>query len=59
MKISLIEDIHSIQEWVTQWLSEVGYVTDAVSAGRDALYPALKDDYAWRFLDIMLLGMDG
>ena len=46
MKILLIEDNQRTQEWVTQGLSEAGYVIDAVSDGRDGLYLALKDDYA-------------
>ncbi|SIX93945.1 transcriptional regulator YedW [Shigella sonnei] len=45
MKILLIEDNQRTQEWVTQGLSEAGYVIDAVSDGRDGLYLALKDDY--------------
>ena len=59
MKILLIEDNQRTQEWVTQGLSEAGYVIDAVSDGRDGLYLALKDDYALIILDIMLPGMDG
>ena len=38
MKILLIEDNQRTQEWVTQGLSEAGYVIDAVSDGRDGLY---------------------
>ena len=53
MKILLIEDNQRTQEWVTQGLSEAGYVIDAVSDGRDGLYLALKDDYALIILDIM------
>ena len=41
MKILLIEDNQRTQEWVTQGLSEAGYVIDAVSDGRDGLYLAL------------------
>ncbi|MGT8111825.1 response regulator transcription factor HprR [Escherichia coli] len=59
MKILLIEDNQRTQEWVTQGLSEAGYVIDALSDGRDGLYLALKDDYALIILDIMLPGMDG
>ncbi|XPE67580.1 response regulator transcription factor HprR [Shigella flexneri] len=59
MKILLIEDNQRTQEWVTQGLSEAGYVIHAVSDGRDGLYFALKDDYALIILDIMLPGMDG
>lgn len=59
MKILLIEDNQRTREWVTQGLSEAGYVIDAVSDGRDGLYLALKDDYALIILDIMLPGMDG
>src|SRR5699024_81171 len=44
MKILLIEDNQRTQEWVTQGLSEAGYVIDAVSDGRDGLYLALKED---------------
>ncbi|EFN5730267.1 response regulator, partial [Escherichia coli] len=51
MKILLIEDNQRTQEWVTQGLSEAGYVIDAVSDGRDGLYLALKDDYALIILD--------
>lgn len=36
MKILLIEDNQRTQEWVTQGLSEAGYVIDAVSDGGDA-----------------------
>ncbi len=56
MKILLIEDNQRTQEWVTQGLSEAGYVIDAVSDGRDGLYLALKDDYALIMLDIMPSG---
>ncbi len=60
MKILLIEDNQRTQEWVTQGLSEAGYVIDACSHGRHGLYfSALKDDYALIILDIMLPGMDG
>ena len=59
MKILLIEDNQRTQEWVTQGLSEAGYVIDAVSDGRDGLYLALKDDYALIILDIMLPEEDG
>ena len=59
MKILLIEDNQRTQEWVTQGLSEAGYVIDAVSDGRDGLYLALKDDYALIILDIMLPDMNG
>ena len=59
MKILLIEDNQRTQEWVTQGLSEAGYVIDAVSDGRDGLYLALKDDYALIILDIMLPELSG
>ncbi len=35
MKILLIEDNQRTREWVTQGLSEAGYVIDAVSDGRE------------------------
>ena len=51
MKILLIEDNQRTQEWVTQGLSEAGYVIDAVSDGRDGLYLALMD--GWQILQTL------
>ena len=59
MKILLIEDNQKTSDWVSQGLTEAGYVVDAVSDGRDGLRLALQASYSLIVLDIMLPGMDG
>ncbi|EGF6524067.1 response regulator transcription factor HprR [Salmonella enterica] len=59
MKILLIEDNKKTSEWVSQGLSEAGYIVDCVHDGRDGLHLALQEAYSLIILDIMLPGMDG
>jgi len=59
MKILLIEDNQKTSDWVSQGLTEAGYVVDTVSDGRDGLRLALQASYSLIVLDIMLPGMDG
>lgn len=59
MKILLIEDNPKTSDWVSQGLTEAGYVVDRVSDGRDGLRLALETPYALIILDIMLPGLDG
>ncbi|WP_312456154.1 response regulator transcription factor HprR [Pseudescherichia sp.] len=59
MKILLIEDNQKTSDWVSQGLTESGYVVDTVSDGRDGLRLALYEPYSLIILDIMLPGMDG
>jgi len=59
MKILLIEDNQKTSDWVSQGLTEAGYVVDTVSDGRDGLRLALQESYSLIVLDIMLPGMDG
>ncbi|HFZ8995587.1 TPA: response regulator transcription factor HprR [Citrobacter freundii] len=59
MKILLIEDNQKTSDWVSQGLTEAGYVVDRVSDGRDGLRLALEAPWALIILDIMLPGLDG
>lgn len=59
MKILLIEDNQKTSDWVSQGLTEAGYVVDRVSDGRDGLRLALHAPYSLIILDIMLPGLDG
>ncbi|MTH48128.1 response regulator transcription factor HprR [Intestinirhabdus alba] len=59
MKILLIEDNQKTSDWVSQGLTEAGYVVDRVGDGRDGLRLALQAPYALIILDIMLPGLDG
>ncbi|CBG91717.1 response regulator transcription factor HprR [Citrobacter rodentium] len=59
MKILLIEDNQKTRDWVSQGLSEAGYVVDQASDGKEGLRFALQESYALIILDIMLPGLDG
>ncbi|KNC12050.1 transcriptional regulator [Klebsiella sp. RIT-PI-d] len=59
MKILLIEDNQKTRDWVSQGLSEAGYVVDTASEGKSGLRLALQEPYALIILDIMLPLMDG
>ncbi|POT56710.1 DNA-binding response regulator [Citrobacter amalonaticus] len=59
MKILLIEDNQKTSDWVSQGLTEAGYVVDRASEGREGLRIALQEPYALIILDIMLPGLDG
>ncbi|WES67490.1 response regulator transcription factor HprR [Superficieibacter sp. HKU1] len=59
MKILLIEDNQKTSAWVSQGLSEAGYVVDHASDGRAGLRFALQASYSLIILDIMLPELDG
>lgn len=59
MKILLIEDNQKTRDWVSQGLTEAGYVIDQASDGKTGLRLALHEPYSLIILDIMLPELDG
>lgn len=59
MKILLIEDNQKTRDWVSQGLTEAGYVVDHASDGKTGLRLALQEPYSLIVLDIMLPELDG
>ncbi|HBL4690190.1 response regulator transcription factor HprR [Citrobacter sedlakii] len=59
MKILLIEDNQKTRDWVSQGLTEAGYVVDQASDGKMGLRLALHEPYSLIVLDIMLPELDG
>lgn len=59
MKILLAEDESKTGDYLTQGLSEAGYITDWVKDGISAKHQALSEEYDLIILDVMLPGLDG
>jgi two-component system copper resistance phosphate regulon response regulator CusR len=59
MKILIVEDEERVAEYLSQGLTESGFVVEAISNGVDGLHSALTGDHALIILDVMLPGIDG
>ncbi|SDB81399.1 heavy metal response regulator transcription factor [Acinetobacter boissieri] len=59
MKILLAEDEAKTGDYLTQGLSEAGYITDWVKDGLSAQHQALCEEYDLIILDVMLPQLDG
>lgn len=59
MKILLVEDEAKTGDYLTQGLTEAGYITDWVKDGLSGQYQAISDDYDLVILDVMLPEMNG
>ncbi|MBF7688742.1 heavy metal response regulator transcription factor [Acinetobacter rathckeae] len=59
MKILLAEDEFKTGDYLTQGLSEAGYITDWVKDGISAQHQALCEEYDLIILDVMLPKLDG
>jgi heavy metal response regulator len=59
MRILLVEDEHSIAQFIRQGLSEAGYAVDIVGDGHTGLEYASAAEYDAILLDILLPGRDG
>lgn len=58
-KILLVEDDDSTADYISNGLSEAGFVVDRVANGRDGLFQATDGGYDCIVLDRMLPGLDG
>ncbi len=58
-KILLVEDDDSTADYISNGLSEAGFVVDRVDNGRDGLFQATDGGYDCIILDRMLPGLDG
>ncbi|MCZ4281971.1 response regulator transcription factor [Kiloniella laminariae] len=59
MRALIIEDDLEVADFVSQALSESGFITDSVHDGREGLYMAANENYDIIILDRMLPGKDG
>lgn len=59
MKILVIEDEARAAEYLSQGLSESGYLVEVAYNGTDGLHAAANGDHDLVILDIMLPGIDG
>ncbi len=59
MKILIVEDEHKTGDYLSQGLSEAGFVADLVRDGIEGRHAALHGDYDLVVLDVMLPGLDG
>ena len=59
MRILLIEDDHTIAEFIRNGLVQAGYIVDHAADGDAGLQLALTDDYDLGIVDLMLPKLDG
>jgi len=59
MKILVVEDESKTGDYLTQGLTEAGYVVDLARNGVDGAHLATSEDYDLVILDVMLPGLDG
>lgn len=59
MKILIVEDEPKTGEYLSQGLSEAGFVIELVQNGNDGLHRALQNEYDLVILDVMLPGLNG
>ena len=59
MKILVVEDESKTGDYLTQGLTEAGYVVDLARNGVDGTRLATSEDYDLVILDVMLPGLDG
>lgn len=59
MKILVVEDEPKTGNYLTQGLSEAGFVVDLVRDGNDGVHAAVTENYDLLVLDVMLPGRDG
>lgn len=59
MKVLLIEDDHTLADYVAKGLRESGHAVDVCRDGRDGLYAAAEQVHDVLVLDRMLPGVDG
>ena len=59
MKILVVEDESKTGDYLTQGLTEAGYVVDLARNGVDGTHLATSEDYDLVILDVMLPGLDG
>ena len=59
MKILVVEDEAKTGDYLTQGLTEAGFVVDLARNGLDGAHLATTDDYDLVVLDVMLPGLDG
>ncbi len=59
MKILIVEDERKTGDYLSQGLSEAGFVTDLARTGTDGMHLVLHADYDLLVLDVMLPGIDG
>ena len=59
MKLLVVEDESKTGDYLTQGLTEAGYVVDLARNGVDGAHLATTEDYDLVVLDVMLPGLDG
>ena len=59
MKILVVEDEPKTGDYLSQGLTEAGYVVDLARNGVDGAHQATTEDYDLVVLDVMLPGLDG
>jgi two-component system copper resistance phosphate regulon response regulator CusR len=59
MRILIVDDERKTAEYLSQGLTETGYVVDVATSGDDGLHLALSDAYDLIILDVMMPGRDG
>jgi two-component system copper resistance phosphate regulon response regulator CusR len=59
MRILIVDDERKTAEYLSQGLTETGYVVDVATSGDDGLHLALSDVYDLIILDVMMPGRDG
>ena len=59
MRILLIEDDHSVAEFILRGFREAGHVIDHAENGKDGLFLATTESYDVMIVDRMLPGVDG
>lgn len=59
MRFLVIEDDHSVANFIKKGLSEAGHITDVVNDGKDGLFMATTESYDAIVLDRMLPSVDG
>jgi two-component system, OmpR family, copper resistance phosphate regulon response regulator CusR len=59
MRLLIVEDERKTGDYVSQGMTEAGFVVDLVRNGTDGIHQAMTADYDLVILDINLPGMDG
>jgi len=59
MRILLIEDDHSVADFIVRGLKEAGHTVDHADNGKDGLFMATTESYDILIVDRMLPGVDG
>jgi two-component system OmpR family response regulator len=59
LRVLIVEDDKTVQEFIAKGLKELGYTVDIASDGKDGLFLAMTEQYDVIILDRMLPGTDG